>query len=219
VRTVQEDIENILKKVFDQPITIHSSGRTDAYVHAIGQTFSFNVKKSQIQPKSLIVALRNLSPSDIYFTKIQINEGMFHARFNAKNKTYQYIINLGNYDLFRSRYELFYKKPIKLPLLKKAAKLLIGTHDFKSFSTSELPDTVRTINYIKFKKTKQGLLITVNGNGFLRNMVRMIVGSLLDLNENKKTIADFQQLLAKPAKGSAITKAKGCGLYLMKVNY
>jgi tRNA pseudouridine38-40 synthase len=185
----------------------------------VAQIFSFNVKKSKIQPYPLLKALRNLSPDDIYFVKVKVNEGMFHARFNAKNKTYQYVINNGKFDLFRDKYELFYSNKINLPLLKKGAKLLIGTHDFKSFSTSELTDTIRTINYIKFKKNKNHLYITINGNGFLRNMVRMIIGSLLDLNVNKKTLDDFKQLLKEPKKGSAISKAKAGGLYLLKVNY
>lgn len=219
VRTIQSEVEKILQKIFNQSITIHGSGRTDAYVHAIAQTFSFIVKNSKIQPYALLKTLRNLSPDDIYFINVKVNEGMFHARFNAKNKTYQYVINNDKYDLFKNHYELFYPHKLNLPLLKKGAKLLIGTHDFKSFSTSDLNDTVRTINYIKFKKNKKHLFITINGDGFLRNMVRMIVGSLLDLNEHKKTIKDIQLLLNHPKKGSAITKIKASGLYLLKVNY
>lgn len=85
-------------------------------MHAIGQTFSFNVKKSYIKAYELLKALRHLSPNDIYFTKVKVNEGMFHARFNAKNKTYQYIINNGQYDLFKDRYELLYTSKINLAL-------------------------------------------------------------------------------------------------------
>jgi tRNA pseudouridine38-40 synthase len=219
VRTVQEEIEKILQKIFNQPVPIHGSGRTDAYVHAIEQAFSFNVKKSKIQPHALLKGLRNLSPDDVYFIKVKVNEGMFHARFNAKNKTYQYVINNGKFNLFQNKYELFYPYQINLPLLKKGAKLLLHAHDFKSFSTSDLEDTIRTINYIKFKKNKNYLYITINGNGFLRNMVRMIVGSLLDLNETKKTLNTFKELLDRPKKGAAVTKAKAGGLYLLKVNY
>jgi tRNA pseudouridine38-40 synthase len=144
---------------------------------------------------------------------------MFHARFSAHNKTYQYVVNTGDYNVFKSRYELFYNRPIDLKLLKKTSKLFIGTHDFKSFSTSILDDTIRTINYIKFKSLNNSLIITINGDGFLRNMVRMIIGSLLDVNEHKKTMEHVAQLLKDPFKGSAITKVNGCGLYLLKVNY
>jgi tRNA pseudouridine38-40 synthase len=219
VRTVQEEIEKIIKKIFDQNITIQCSGRTDAYVHAIGQTFSFNVKKSKINPKALLLALRSSGPTDIYFVNVKQVDGMFNARFSAKNKTYQYVINTSKYDLFKTNYELYYPTKINLTLLKKASKLLVGEHDFKSFSTSELDNTIRKINYIKFKKTKTHLLVEVNGNGFLRNMVRMIIGSFIDLNEGKKTILDIKNLLANPQKGSAINKIQAKGLYLIKVNY
>ncbi|MDR1991223.1 MAG: tRNA pseudouridine(38-40) synthase TruA [Mycoplasmataceae bacterium] len=219
VRTIQGEIEKIIYRIFKQPITIHASGRTDAYVHAYGQVFSFNAKKSPIKPNHLLSALRNLSPTDIYFVKVKVNKSMFHARFSAHNKTYQYVVNTGDYNVFKSRYELFYNRPIDLKLLKKTSKLFIGTHDFKSFSTSILDDTIRTINYIKFKSLNNSLIITINGDGFLRNMVRMIIGSLLDVNEHKKTMEHVAQLLKDPFKGSAITKVNGCGLYLLKVNY
>jgi tRNA pseudouridine38-40 synthase len=116
VRTVQEEIENIIKKIFNQNITIQCSGRTDAYVHAIGQTFSFNIKKSKITPKTLLTALRSSGPSDIYFIKVKQVDSMFNARFSAKNKTYQYVINTSEFDLFRANYELYYSKKINLPL-------------------------------------------------------------------------------------------------------
>jgi tRNA pseudouridine38-40 synthase len=168
---------------------------------------------------ALLIALRNLSPSDIYFVKAKVNDGMFHARFHAQNKTYQYVINNGSYDVFKNNYELFYPDKIKLPLLKKGSKLLIGSHDFKSFSTSDLNDTIRKINYIRFKQINHHLFININGDGFLRNMVRMIIGALLDLNEGKKSLLDIKKLLEYPKKGSAISKTKACGLYLLKVNY
>jgi tRNA pseudouridine38-40 synthase len=209
----------MLQKIFNRSISVYVSGRTDAHVHAIAQTFSFNVKKIKIKPQVLLLALRKLSPSDIYFVKVKENDAMFHARFNTKNKTYQYVVNFDKYDVFKANYELFYPTKINLPLLKKGAKLFVGEHDFKSFTTSVFENTVRKINYIHFKKNQSKLFIIVNGNGFLRNMVRMIVGSLLDLNENKKTLNDLKKLLKEPAKGNAITKARACGLYLLKVNY
>jgi tRNA pseudouridine38-40 synthase len=82
----------------------------------LAQTFSFNVKKSQFKPYPLLKALRSFSPNDIYFTKVKMNDGMFHARFNAKNKTYQYVINNGKFNLFKNKYEYFYPNKIDLPL-------------------------------------------------------------------------------------------------------
>jgi tRNA pseudouridine38-40 synthase len=114
---------------------------------------------------------------------------------------------------------LYYTHNINLPLIKKTAKLFIGKHNFKSFSTSELDDTIRIISSITFQKLNNHLTITIKANGFLRNMVRMIVGALLDVNERKKNIEQIKELLNNPEKGSSITKVKGCGLYLYKVNY
>jgi tRNA pseudouridine38-40 synthase len=203
----------------NEQITIYASGRTDAYVHAIEQVFSFKTKNSKIKPNVLLSALRALSPSDIYFKSLKKVKDSFHARFSAHSKTYKYEIDIKTYDVFKQNYVLSYSKNINLPLIKKAAKLLIGKHDFKSFSTSELDDTIRTVSSINFKKTLNHFTITIKANGFLRNMVRMIVGVLLDVNEHKKDLNQIKELLNNPKKGSSITKVKGCGLYLYKVVY
>jgi tRNA pseudouridine38-40 synthase len=104
-------------------------------------------------------------------------------------------------------------------LIKKASKLLLGTHNFKSFSITDVEDTVRTISKFNITKQKDYINIEITGNGFLRGMVRMIVGALLDINENKKTLNDISDLLNNPKKGSSITKARAAGLYLKKVYY
>ncbi|GHU34802.1 hypothetical protein FACS1894166_12670 [Bacilli bacterium] len=144
---------------------------------------------------------------------------MFNARFSSKNKTYRYIINLGKPNVFKQNYQLDYNHKLNLPLLREGIKVFVGKHNFKSFSTSELDDAQRIIYDFKIVKTGDILTLEVTGSGFLRNMVRMLVGSLLDINENKKTLDDIKILLANPKKGSAISKAKACGLYLVKVKY
>jgi len=155
----------------------------------------------------------------LHFKKVDIVDEKFSARFNAKDKTYLYVLNTKKFNVFKHNYCYFYSQKIHLYKLRKASKILLGKHNFLSFSTSELDDTIRTINFIKIKKYHDQYLIFINGNGFLRNMVRMIVGCLLDVNENKKSINDLILLLNNPKKGSAITKLNGCGLYLYKVNY
>ena len=121
--------------------------------------------------------------------------------------------------MFKNNYLLNYNKPINLDLWNQAKELFIGTHDFLSFSKSTLANTTRTINEIKILNYKGLIKIYINGNGFLRNMVRMIIGSLIDLNENKKSLSDIKRLISNPKKGSANTLANPCGLYLYKVNY
>lgn len=219
VRTVQQEIEDLLFKIFNEKINIYGSSRTDAYVHAIGQVFNFKIKNNNLKPNKLIKILNRVKPNDIKFISIKKVNDKFHAQYSAKSKIYEYIVNLGKENVFNNNYVLNYHHKVNLMLLKKVSKLFVGKHDFKSFSRSELENTIRTIHYIKFKKQSNKLIITINGNGFLRNMVRMIIGSLLDVNENKKTIADIKNLLNNPIKGSAITKVLACGLFLKKINY
>lgn len=217
--TVQQTIEEALHKLLHKKITIYGSGRTDAYVHAINQVFSFSYDGQLMESNNFIVAINNLLPKTIRIKSIEKVNDKFNARFNAKSKTYTYIVNQGEYSIFQNNYFYNYNKKIKISKVKKAAKLLIGKHNFLSFSTSTLEDTIRTINFIKIYKKKERVFFVVNGNGFLRNQVRMIVGSLLDFNEDKKTLDDFQSLLKNPHKGACITKAPGCGLYLFEVQY
>lgn len=185
-RTVQQAIEDSLKQVFDEQINIFCSGRTDAFVHAKEQYFNFHTRK-EWKTKNLQMALNNVLPNDIVVNKIKIVDKKFHARFCAKSKTYVYVINT-RFNIFKQNYELFYPKKINLEKIKQIAKEFIGKHDFLSFSRSTIIDTQRTINFIRIKKDKTRINIHINGNGFLRNMVRMIVGSLLDVNENKKQL-------------------------------
>lgn len=217
--SVQQTIEDSLNRIYQQKINIIGSGRTDTGVHAIHQYFSFCEEQVNLEPKQLIKALNSQLPSDIRINKIKTIFNSFNARYDAKTKTYLYVINIGKFNLFKSKYLLNYNKPIDLVLWKKAIKLFIGNHDFLSFSKSELSNTNRTISDIKIVKSKDIVKVYITGNGFLRNMVRMIIGSLIDLNEHKKLIADIKRLIDNPKKGSAITLVSPCGLYLFKVIY
>jgi tRNA pseudouridine38-40 synthase len=163
--------------------------------------------------------LKSLQPSDIDFISVKRVDGMFNARFSCKCKTYRYVINNGEYDVFKSNYEYFYKRKVNISLLKKGLNLFKGEHDFKSFSTSVLENTKRIIYKTSIVKKGHYLYVEITGNGFLRNMVRMIMGSLIDLNEKKKSLNDIKNLLNIPSKGSAIAKIKACGLYLVDVKY
>ena len=217
--SVQQTIENSLNRIYQQKINIIGSGRTDTGVHAIHQYFSFCENKVNLKPNQLIKALNSQLPSDIKIKKIKIVNNSFNARYDAKTKTYLYVINIGEFNLFKNKYLLNYNKPIDFVLWKKAIKLFIGNHDFLSFSKSELSNTNRTISDIKIVKSKEIVKVYITGNGFLRNMVRMIIGCLIDLNDHKKSIVDIKRLIDNPKKGSAITIASPCGLYLYKVTY
>ncbi|GMO14438.1 MAG: tRNA pseudouridine(38-40) synthase TruA [Mycoplasmoidaceae bacterium] len=216
--TIQNIIEQTLSRLLNEKIIINGSGRTDAFVHAYNQVFSFKTK-NDMNRLSLIKSLRSMLPNDIVIKSIKLMPSDFHARFKAKSKEYIYKICTNSKDPFANKYNLIYNKKLNLNKMKKASKLFIGEHDFLSFSISEIDDTIRTIKSIKFKKEKKIMSISFIGTGFLRAMVRMLVGSLLDYNENKKSLDTIVYLLNNPKKGSAITKVRASGLYLNKVKY
>ena len=217
--TIQQTIEESLSSIYKKKIDIVGSGRTDTKVHAIHQYFNFHENEINLSIKKLINALKYKIPTDVKVNSIKAVDDNFNARYDAKSKTYLYLINTNEFDLFKNNYLLNYNKHINLDLWNQAKELFIGTHDFLSFSKSTLANTTRTINEIKILNYKGLIKIYINGNGFLRNMVRMIIGSLIDLNENKKSLSDIKRLISNPKKGSANTLANPCGLYLYQVNY
>lgn len=218
--TIQQVVENALSSIYDTKIKINASGRTDAKVHALNQVVSFHEKLKKLEPCVIQQALLKKLPRDIKVLDIQKVNSDFHARYSALNKTYLYKINTKpNYDIFKNTTIFQYNKKIYLKKLKRISKMLIGQNDYLSFSTSEVSNTIRKINFIKIIRFKKEVWIYINANGFLRNMVRMIVGVLLAYNENKIDSNSIQNLLKNPKKGAAIYKAPGCGLYLKKVFY
>jgi tRNA pseudouridine38-40 synthase len=158
-------------------------------------------------------------PDDIKIKSLKNVDPDFNARFSAKSKEYIYKINLDKDNVFLNNYALLYIKPIDIKKIKECASFFVGVHNFLSFSISDIEDTVRTISTIKVIKKGKLIEIRVVGNGFLRGMVRMLIGAILDYNEDKKTKEDITKLLNNPKKGSSITKVRACGLYLNKVRY
>lgn len=219
VLTVQGLIEDELSIIFQTKIKINSSGRTDKFVHALNQVINFHAPFKILPTQLLNIINKKLNKHNINFINIELVDNNFHARYSCINKTYLYIINTGKFNLLKNDFELQYNKSINIKKLKKVSKIFLGTKNFLSFSTSELKDTIRTLNWIKIKKQKNKILIYLNGNGFLRNMVRMIVAQLLLINENKTTFENINNLFTNPKKGSGIDKSPGCGLYLYKVKY
>ena len=218
---IQDAIEKVLKLIFVKDIRIVMSSRTDAGVHAHGQVFHFDADKIINQAK-LQYALNTQLPDDIYIKKIEYVDESFHARYSVKTKTYKYLINIGEYDVFKNGYT--YQCPFKLDveLMKKGALYYLGTHDFGSFNTSsylEYPNQVRTILKFDIKQTKNMLTITVTGTGFLRNMVRIMVGTLVDLGRGKKTLKDVKQMIDVPTKDTRRFNIDPHGLYLEKIKY
>ena len=218
-RTVCSLVEEVLRKVLNENILIVGASRTDRGVHANSFYFHFDCEKV-LDTEKLKVSLNKLISNDIYFKNITIVNEDFHARYSVKSKEYVYVINMGEYNPTRRNYELEYNKKINIKLLKKASKYLVGENDFKSFtSDSTGKNTVRKVNYIKFKKNKNLLIISIEANGFLKYMIRNIIGLFLEINENKKTPIMTKEILESKDRTKLGIKAPSSGLYLNKIKY
>ena len=221
-RTIQNTIEEALKKMFKKDIIIYASGRTDRKVHALGQVFHFDYDNN-ITQEAILKGLNSFLPSDIKILKVNKVRDDFHARYDVKKKQYLYIIeNSKIINPFYSRYVTYIKEEINIERLKQAATYFIGHHDFKNFTTNnekEIANFEKDIYKIKITKNKQTIKILFEGSGFLRYMVRMIVGALIVVATEKKDFNYIKKLIDLQSIEKCSYKAEPQGLYLKKVFY
>ena len=223
-RTIQGEIEKVLAKINgDIPVSIHASGRTDAGVHAYNQKAHFDLDK-KLDISKLKHSLNGMLPDDIYIRGIKEVGDDFHARFNVKAKEYIYKINLDTYNPIERNYVYQLNKRLDIPEMERALRYLEGTHNFKSFTKSdeEKDDYVRTIVQATLERDPKNvnrITISLLGNGFLRYMVRNIVGLLIDVGSGKIKSEDVIRILEKEDRKSAGLCAPSCGLYLKDVFY
>lgn len=219
-RTVQEEIEKVLSKINNSNVSISASGRTDAKVHALNQTAHFDFNK-KIETKKILLAMNSLLPEDIHVKNIKKVKNNFHARYDVLKKEYEYKMNIGQYDPFKRNYEYQYNKKIDIEKMKSVIKIFEGEHNFKSFTktTTEEKDYIRTIYNTTITIRKNIVTIKFIGNGFLRYMVRNMVGSLIAVGENKLTENDIKKILEKQNRTAPYRTAHPEGLYLKKVYY
>lgn len=218
-RTIEEEIEEKLSKILNKETKIIGCSRTDKGVHANDFYFHFDSEKD-LDINKIKKSLNDLTSDEIYIKGIEKINEEFHARYNVKNKEYLYIINTGDYEPTKRNIELQYNKPINTDLLKEASTHLLGKHNFKSFtSDNEKENYIRTINYINFEIDNNIIKIYINADGFLKYMVRNIIGLFLDINEGKKNIEDIKNILESQNREMLGIKASSNGLYLNKVNY
>lgn len=219
--TVQSIVEKAISTITKQATNIYASGRTDASVHAYGQVFHFDTNL-EIPCNSWIKAMNANLPEDIMITNVEEVDESFHARYSAKSKTYIYKINTGAYNLFERDYIYQYGKHLDLDTFNEYANIIIGTHDFGSFNSTPfdvVPDQVKTVKKLHAYYDKDILIIEINGTGFLKHMVRVLVGTFIALCETKITKTAIKEALTHPNKDKIPYKVPGCGLYLQKVDY
>ena len=221
-RTIQGEIENVLKIITGGKITLTGSGRTDAGVHALGQVANF-YSNTKILPDALLKGINSLTPGDIVIKECRRADENFHARYNSKTKTYMYrILNRKIPAAVCRRYAWFIRKKLDLDVMQAAIRHIIGTHDFKSFKGGGASEdnTTRCVTKAELiKEDKDYLNIIITGNGFLRFMVRNIVGTLVDVGLCKITPDDLHRILQARDRNLASATAPPCGLFLICVKY
>lgn len=218
--TIQHKIENVLSKLTNEDIKIIGCGRTDAGVHAENYIANFHTE-CELSTKLILDYLYQFLPEDIVVKEIEDVHERFHARYNAKTKTYVYKIRNGRFrNVFDRKYVYHIDEELNLEDMKKAAKALIGTHDFKSFTNLKSDkSTIRTINYINISDNNNLIEIEINGDGFLLNMVRIIVGTLLEVARGKLKVIDVENTLSKKKRAEYGPIAQAKGLLLKCVEY
>ena len=219
---VQEVIEDRLQIIFNEDIRIVMASRTDSGVHALYQVVHFDSVKL-LDPFKLKASLNGLLPKDIHVLEVSQVSNDFHARYSVKTKTYIYKIKTGEYDVFLNGLAYYCPYPLDLEIIAEGIKLFNGRHDFASFNTSPYdlyPDQVREIYNFTMTEKEDGLLVfEIKGSGFLRHMVRMIIGTLVDLGRGKKSLDEVKMMLEKPSKSKHRYNIDPNGLYLKMIEY
>lgn len=216
--TVEGEIEKTLSKILNTKINTIAASRTDRGVHALNQYCHFDYDKS-INLKKLTHSMNSLINDGIYIRKITKVNDDFHARYNVVQKEYIYKINMGEYNPIEKDYVYQYNKPIKKELIEEFIKLMNGEHNFKSFTSDKDKDSyVRNIT-IDYKIQSKVLYLKFRSSGFLRYMIRNIVGLLIDINDNKKSLEDIKYIFDSKNRCSLGVCAPSEGLYLNKIEY
>ena len=218
--TIQGKLEQTLSRILDQPIEISGSGRTDAGVHAKGQVANFHCD-TNMSCDDILQQLRRYLPEDIGIYSCKDASDRFHARLNAKEKTYCYRIwNSIEPCVFERRYVTVVPEKLNLQEMQKAAQYLLGEHDFSAFCANAKmkKSTVRFIRSLEIRRHGNEIRITVTGNGFLQGMVRIITGTLLEVGMGQRTAESISELFGAKRSDSGFM-APAQGLCLMEVFY
>jgi len=221
-RTIQAEVERALTIMTGSRIQIMGSGRTDAGVHALGQVASFQ-SDAGLTPEVYCKGLNSLLPDDILVLSCESMHSDFQARYDSRRKHYQYrILNRELPSITERHFVWHIKRQLNLTAMQTAVAYLVGRHDFKAFEGSGSPriTTVREVFRAEVRLTGSGrILIDIEADGFLRYMVRNIVGTLVDVGKGKILADTVAEILASKDRGQAGATAPAKGLFLMEVRY
>ncbi|WP_019230484.1 tRNA pseudouridine(38-40) synthase TruA [Sedimentibacter sp. B4] len=221
INTVQGKLEGILKNMTDEEVQLVGCGRTDTGVHAINYTANFHTN-STMNTEDMHKYLNDKLPDDIAVKSIKNASERFHARYNILSKTYMYRINnSGIKNVFDRKYIHSIDEKLNIEKMRECAAVLVGTHDFQSFTTlkSKTKSTVRTVNFINIEDNDGIIEINVNGNGFLWNMVRIILGTLIEAGKEKLNPEDVKNILEAKKRAEAGPMVPAKALFLKDVEY
>ena len=221
-KSIQEVLQKAIFKFSKEKVTVIGAGRTDSGVHALGQTAHFDLKKSINKKKILPAINQNIENNSVTVLKVNKTNKKFHARHDAKKRTYRYLIVNRQSPLALQKNKAWHiRKKLDLLSMKKGAKFLLGTHDFSTFRASACgaKSPIRTMEKILIKKHKDKITLQFTSKSFLQQQVRSIVGCLKYLGECKWNLNDFIKSFKSKNRLKCAPPAPACGLYLVKVKY
>ncbi|HQK28377.1 MAG TPA: tRNA pseudouridine(38-40) synthase TruA [Smithellaceae bacterium] len=220
--SIQQVLEEAIKKITAQKVSVIGSGRTDAGVHALNQVASFRCA-TKLPVNSIYRGVNSVLPEDIVVKEMEEVPFEFHAQRDVKSKIYVYkICNQKLRPALGRNYSWFVRFDLDLPKMRQAAKYLLGTHDFSCFCATgtDVKDRVRTIMNIEIKKVAEGNIeIIVEAKGFLKYMVRNIIGTLVEVGRGKRLPEEMKKIIASRDRKIAGATAPAHGLFLMEVKY
>ena len=221
-KSIQEVLQKAIFKFSKEKVTVIGAGRTDSGVHALGQTAHFDLKKKISKKKILPAINQNIENNSVTVLKVNKTNKKFHARYNAKKRTYRYLIVNRQSPLALQKNKAWHiRKKLDLLSMKKGAKFLLGTHDFSTFraSTCGAKSPIKTMEKILIKKNKDKVTLQFTSRSFLQQQVRSMVGCLKYLGETKWNLDDFIKSFKSKNRLRCAPPAPACGLYLVKVEY
>lgn len=219
LRTVQDEIEKVLKIITKVDTRIYPAGRTDTGVHAYAMVFHFD---SDVIMKewNMKNAINSRLPRDVYIKEVEHVSDDFHSRFSKHTKEYHYVIDLNEFDPLKGNYRYFYRHKLDVKKIIDALDVFIGEHDFKAFTKNhKMENTVRHIYSIEHMFENNVLTLKFKGNGFLHNMIRIIVAMLIEVGNNRLDKKDLIDIMNSKNRKLAPKTAPANGLYLYEIVY
>lgn len=219
--TIQGKLAAVLEAFAGEPVDVQGSGRTDAGVHAKAQVASFGLKKS-CDTEALVAYMNHYLPEDIGVLEIEEAPERFHARLHAEKKTYVYRIwNSAKPNVFQRKWMYTIEEKLDIEAMKTAAGYVLGSHDFAALCAvkKKKKSTVRTIYEVKIEQLDEEVRISVTGNGFLHHMVKILVGTLVEIGLGKRKHQEMQQVLEGGIREYAGITMPAKGLILWSVEY